>query len=316
MVCFAPIKGYRGKRVNPETGKRPVVFSPSQGFLDRPVIVPCGRCLGCLMTRAFYWSVRCVCESHYHSESYFLTLTYDKEHLPSDGQLCRAHFQSFMKRLRYYFPGYRIKVFYCGEYGEKRHRPHYHAILFGLPLNAEGVKMYPVSTSKRGNINYESPFITSIWSYGLVTIGSFSANSAAYVAQYTVKKHDNAMQSYIARCSVKPFIGASNRNSIGYDFFMQYHTDIYRRGFFKPFDDSDIICRNLPYFNRLLQRHFPIEFFKYVELPRRAYYASLYKSAQSGSPGTFGNTLLDRDSIALYYKERKLLRNLKSRDDF
>lgn len=314
MVCFSPIKGYRARYVNPDTGKRPVVFSPSQGFRDKPVVVPCGKCLGCLMTRAFYWSVRCSCESLYHDESYFLTFTYDKEHLPSDGNLCRAHFQNFMKRLRYYFPGYRIKVFYCGEYGEHRHRPHYHAIIFGLPLKKENCKMFPVDFSRRGNTNYACPLIERIWSHGMVRVGTFSSGSCSYVAQYTLKKHDSKMRAFLRTRDVQPFIGASNRNSIGFDFFMQYHTEIYRRGFFHPFSDKDTICRNLPYFNKLLQKHFPVEYFIYVELPRRRYYKDLY--SRSYCSGSFGNTLLDRDSETLYYKERKLLRSLQPRDDF
>lgn len=314
MVCFQPLKGYRANYVNPETGKRPIVFSASQGYVDRPVTVPCGKCVGCLMTRAFYWSVRCVNESLYHKENYFLTLTYDSEHLPSDRNLCRAHFQNFMKRLRYYFPDCRLKVFYCGEYGERRHRPHYHAIIFGLPLVANNIKMFPVDVSRRGNTNYACPLLDKIWSHGLCRVGTFSSSAASYVAQYTLKKHDSKMQRFLKTRDVQPFIGASTRNSIGFDFFMEFHTDIYRRGFFRPFKDKDTIVRNVPYYNRLLQKHFPIEYFIYVELPRRRYYADLYR--RSYCLGSFGNTLLDRNSEALYYKERKIMRNIDVRDDF
>lgn len=314
MVCYAPLKGYRAKYINPETRKRPIVFSPSQGYSDMPVVIPCGKCFGCLMTRAFYWSVRCTCESLFYDESYFVTLTYDNENLPFDRELCRAHFQSFMKRLRWHFRDYKLKVFYCGEYGDKRHRPHYHAIIFGLPLKKENVVVFPADVSKRGNINYACPLLDKIWQKGFTRVGTFTHHSASYVAQYTLKKHDASMSAFLSRKRVKPFVGASNRNAIGFDFFMKYHSEIYRRGFFRPFDDSDVVVRNLPYFTRLLQKFFPIEHFKYVELPRRRYYASLYRRARC--PGEFRNTLLDRDSEQLYIKEQKLLRNLKFRDDF
>lgn len=314
MVCYSPLKGYRARRINPETKKRPIVFSPSQGFSDRPVLVPCGKCLGCLMSRSFYWSVRCCCESLYHSESYFVTLTYDDAHLPSDKNLCRSHFQSFMKRLRYYFSDVKIKVFYCGEYGEKRHRPHYHAIIFGLPLKSKNVYMFPVDSSRRGNLNYACPLLERIWKLGIVRVGTFSSGACSYVAQYTLKKHSPKMKRFLLTRDVKPFVGSSNRNAIGYDFFMQYHTEIYRRGFFKPFPDKDTIVRNVPYFNKLLEKHFPVEYFIYVELPRRRYYSDLY--SRSYCSGSFGNVLLDRDSKKLYYSEKKLLRNLEPRDDF
>lgn len=318
MVCYSPLKGYRSRRINPATGKRPIVFNTREGFSDKPVSVPCGKCVGCLMTRAFYWSVRCVCESHFHDESYFLTLTYDDKHLPLDHNLNRADFQSFMKRLRYHFSGYKLKVFYCGEYGERRHRPHYHCIIFGLPLKKENVKFYlDPEASKRGNKQYLCPSLQKIWGNGIVKIGTFTHSSAAYVAQYTLKKHDKKMQKFVATRYVKPFIGSSRRTSIGFEFFMKYHTFIYRRGFFRPFPYSDQICRNLPYFNNLLKQYFPLEYFKYVELPRRKYNNQLFvRTASLGSSGAFMNTLVDRDIKKLYNQEKKILRKLEPRADF
>lgn len=317
MVCFQPLKGYRARYINQETGKRPVVFSASQGHPDMPVVVPCGKCLGCLMTRAFFWSVRCTCESVDYDESYFLTLTYDKEHLPEGGELCRAHVQSFVKRLRYYFKDYKLRIFYCGEYGEKRHRPHYHMIVFGLPLNKEKVKYFPIDKSKRGNINYACPFLEKVWKLGVVRMGTFSANAASYVAQYTLKKHSPEMRNFLRHRVTQPFIGASNRPGLGYDFFMKYHTDIYRRKFFRPFPDKDITVHRIPYFDRLLEKFFKIEWFMYVELPRRRrMYDQIVKYHDAGFVDSMYNPLFDRDSEALYYKERKLLRSLQTRDDF
>lgn len=317
MVCFSPLKGYRSRRLNPETGKRPVVFSPSQGFSDLPVLVPCGKCLGCLMTRAFNWSIRCTCESVNYDESYFLTLTYDNKNMPEDRELCRADVQSFVKRLRYHFRNYRLRVFYCGEYGDKRHRPHYHMIVFGLPLEKEGCLMFPVDYSKRGNTNYACPFIEKIWQKGIVRVGTFTPGSASYVAQYTLKKHSPDMSAFISRKRVKPFIGMSNRPGLGFDFFMSNHTSLYRRGFFRPFPDKDITVRPIPYFNKLLEKFFKVEWFKFVELPRRRYISQQsQKYHASGFSFGMNNPLFDRDSKELYYKERYLSRRLQSRDDF
>lgn len=317
MVCFSPLKGYRSRKINPDTHKRPVVFSPSQGYPDMPVVVPCGKCLGCLMTKAFYWSVRCVCESVDYDECYFLTLTYDDDNLPDGRNLCRAHVQGFVKRLRYYFRNYRLRVFYCGEYGEKRHRPHYHMIVFGLPLKKENILLYAVDKSKRGNVNYGCPFLDKIWKHGFTRVGSFSSNSASYVAQYTLKKNSGTMAAFLSKKEVKPFIGMSNRPGLGYDFFMRFHTDIYRRKFFHPIPNQDAIVCRIPYFDRLLEKHFKVEWFKYVELPRRKRLAEcIHRYHDSGYTDSMYNSLFDRDSKSLYYKERKLLRSLKARDDF
>lgn len=313
MVCFQPLKGYRARYINPETKKRPIVFSPSQGYSDIPVIVPCGKCIGCLMTRSYHWAVRCSCEVPYHSESWFLTLTYDKKNLPPDGELCRADFQSFMKRLRWHYRDYKLKVFYCGEYGTKRHRPHYHAIVFGLPLESSGAVLVPVGTSRRGNVNYSCAKISKIWGLGKIAIGTCTPESCCYVAQYTAKKHDYKMQRYVATRQIKPFIGASNRQSLGYSFFMEYYRDIYRRGFFCPFPDRQRLVRPIPYFNKLLEKVDKVLYYTAVELPRRRYIGSLMRRAQS--PGEFRNSLLDRDAKEMYYRERKALRNIQERAD-
>lgn len=66
----------------------------------------------------------------------FVTLTYSPDALYSK-ELIPSHLSSFVKRLRTYaerlgFDG-KIRFYGVGEYGEKRGRPHFHVILFGLP---------------------------------------------------------------------------------------------------------------------------------------------------------------------------------------
>ena len=60
-------------------------------FTGDLISVPCGRCDGCLNTRAFRWSKRLEQEMLCHPYVFFVTLTYDDEHLPSylyvDGEL-------------------------------------------------------------------------------------------------------------------------------------------------------------------------------------------------------------------------------------
>lgn len=65
----------------------------------------------------------------------FLTLTYDEKNKPEIIQ--KKEIQDFLKRLRIQLSRYtdikNIKYIFCGEYGKLRNRPHYHAIIFGLP---------------------------------------------------------------------------------------------------------------------------------------------------------------------------------------
>ena len=76
------------------------------------------------------------------------------------------------------------------EYGEKSHRPHYHAILFGLDFPDK--KLFSV---RNGYRLYTSASLDSVWncprtreSYGFASVGSVTPESTAYVARYMNKK--------------------------------------------------------------------------------------------------------------------------------
>lgn len=77
---------------------------------------------------------------YWNNEAVFLTLTYDDEHLPITGSLVKKDLQNFWKRLRkdYEKP---IRYYACGEYGDNTMRPHYHAIVFGLPYDKTSRKL-------------------------------------------------------------------------------------------------------------------------------------------------------------------------------
>lgn len=108
-------------------------------FYVNDVPVPCGRCPKCLVRRADSWIFRILQEERTALSSYFLTLTYDDDHVPiTDNKfmtLVKRDFQLFMKRLRRAHPrGHRpLKYYACGEYGSRFQRPHYHVVI----LNAD-----------------------------------------------------------------------------------------------------------------------------------------------------------------------------------
>lgn len=160
------------------------MFNVEAGYADLPVEVPCGQCIGCRLEKARQWAVRLVHEAQFHDFRWFLTLTYDDEHLPVNGSLDKRHFQLFMKRLRKANPSARIRYMHCGEYGEQTFRPHYHAIIFGVDFPDR--KRY--SENSRGDTIWTSATLDSLWSHGECKIGGFSYDSAGYVARYVLKK--------------------------------------------------------------------------------------------------------------------------------
>ena len=181
MPCYYPLDGYRSRTKN-ASGKRSIVFNPSQGFRDQPLKVPCGQCIGCRLERSRQWAIRCVHEASLHENNSFLTLTYNPQNLPEGGTLVVADFQNFMKRLRKSV-GHKIRFFHCGEYGESTRRPHYHAIIFGHDFKDKQLH----KTINENNL-YTSNTLNKLWPLGHALIGDVTFESAAYVARYCTKK--------------------------------------------------------------------------------------------------------------------------------
>lgn len=182
MPCYSPRKCYFSLYPNP-SGKRSVIYSKNSGA-DRksPVTLPCGSCAGCRLERSRQWAVRIMHEASLYSSNAFVTLTYRDSDLPADFSLSKAPFQAFMKALRNRL-GSGIRYYYCGEYGEKFGRPHFHACLFNVSFpDQEPFKM------SNGIPIFRSPLLEDCWPHGYSSIGTLTKNSAAYVSRYIMKK--------------------------------------------------------------------------------------------------------------------------------
>ena len=64
------------------------------------MMVPCGKCVGCIKDKAREWSVRVANEGRMYENNCVVTLTYDDEHLPQDGSLHKSDYQKFLKLVR------------------------------------------------------------------------------------------------------------------------------------------------------------------------------------------------------------------------
>lgn len=206
--------------------------------------IPCGRCIGCRLDYARVWSERLLAEKETSSSALFLTLTYCDDKLKENCfrivqnkdsvqngdieffySLNKRDLQLFWKRLRKRFPDCKLRYFCCGEYGSKTMRPHYHAMVFNLPVSELNLKPYK---RVRGNQYFNSEVIEDVWQNGYVVIGDFSVNSASYVARYTMKK---AYDSYMKLGDIfdvvddKPlcdeFLCMSRKPGIGFDWLVK-----------------------------------------------------------------------------------------------
>lgn len=137
---------------------------PRHGAVE-PILVGCGTCDGCRIRRARDYAIRCALEASVHDVSCWVTLTYDDEHLPPS--LSRSDLSGFVKRLRRRVEPHRFRFFASGEYGERTHRAHYHAILFGLR---------------------DEPRVQECWDFGYTREDYLAPAAIAYVAGYCAKK--------------------------------------------------------------------------------------------------------------------------------
>ena len=194
MPCYSPLQGWYARHVN-ATGKRSIVFTQERGLVDRPVSVPCGKCIGCRLEYSRQWAIRCMHEASLYEHNCFVTLTYNDENLPEGGSLVKEHTQQFMKRLRARYPFKKIRFYGCGEYGDENFRPHYHLLLFNHIFEDEKLHSY----SDTDFPLYTSEICENVWQKGFCPIGRVSFESAAYVARYVTKKLNPGITDESAR---------------------------------------------------------------------------------------------------------------------
>lgn len=155
--------------VNPYLKKMP--FDPVTGVEGKIQECLCGKCYECKRAKINEWAFRLEQQLKVAYSAYFVTLTYDEEHVPwGDG--CRTLDQrdvsNFMKLLRYYEKGNKqIKYFACGEYGSTYGRPHYHLIVF--------------------NVNDPGNFAKS-WTQGYFFAPPVKGGAVGYVMKYMCKE--------------------------------------------------------------------------------------------------------------------------------
>jgi hypothetical protein len=240
MPCFKPLTAWYAKEVN-ASGKRSLVFNPRAALQpDDPINISCGQCVGCRLERSRQWAVRCMHEAQLYDNNCFITLTFSPEELEKRQNplsIDKRDFQLFMKRLRKRF-GKGARYFYCGEYGEKNSRPHYHACLFNFDFHDK--RLFKMSN---GIPLYISDELQKLWPFGFATIGEVTFESAAYTARYVMKKV-NGKQAEIdgtywrydsetgEAFKVEPeFCYMSRRPGIGREWFEKFKDDVYPNDF-------------------------------------------------------------------------------------
>lgn len=223
MPCYRPL------RARQEREGAPVRLLPPLG--DANLQLPCGKCVGCRKRRAREWALRCVHEASLHDHKCFVTLTYDPEHFPENGFLRPDHLRLFLMRVRNAarrrshpdLLGNRLRFFAVGEYGDNTYRAHYHALLFGVDF-ADLVEI----PRKRGPKIYNSATLRKLWGMGNVSTAPFTTRTAAYAAQYAIKKQskfDWRLHDELGEVAPQPFMRCSRNPGLGFWWLWRWGAD-------------------------------------------------------------------------------------------
>lgn len=215
---------------------------------EKATLLPCGKCVDCRLAYSRGWANRMEMELAYHEDNWFLTLTYDNEHVPHNYKvdeftgeilienltLVPKDLQDFLKRLRrnidYHKRGDSTKMMYycCGEYGDKTHRPHYHGIIYDLPIKADELKELK---RKNGAVYYTCPWLEKVWGKGNIILAPVEWESCAYVARYIMKKQKGPdAKKYYENLGIEPeFVRMSLKPAIGARYYEEHADEIYSK---------------------------------------------------------------------------------------
>ena len=238
-----------------------------------PYEYPCGSCLPCLGTKARDWWIRLEHEYKFPSDNMeprlgcALTLTYDQDHLPDNGELNYAHVQKFLKRVRFHISkttDKKIKFFVAGEYGPKTHRPHYHMILLGADFSQlpDAIQITYEGKKRNKSNQWISKTVDKLWKKGQVNIGEFNSKSAKYVCGYVTGKENDLLKLGIEEDIEPPFRKMSSHPAMGTGYYEKFKDEILQNG--------NIIMNGKPqqvprYYSNKLKKDFPEEYELYKQ---------------------------------------------------
>lgn len=247
--------------------------------------INCGKCIGCRLDYSRQWANRGYLESTLWQHNYFVTLTYDDDHLtiPEEmttsegityteleeyewkGILVPKDFTQFLKDLRqemkrkYNHVG--VRFMGCGEYGDIGRRSHYHLILFNCPLPEE--TFYNPRVNWEKDIYYQNEVIEKCWPHGLSNICEANWNNIAYTARYITKKQNGKESEdfYAMQGEIPEFFRASNHPGIAKGYYDQHKEEIYKYDQILIQNKSGSYWVQPPrYFDRLFEKEYPDQF--------------------------------------------------------
>lgn len=243
-ILMAPSDLKRPKEYSEDNWKRWTQKLNEWAFMrgEEYLLVPCGKCAACKLNYSAEWATRIMLEVAENDHNYFVTLTYDDDHVPvsESGALTLdpKEIQLFIKRLRKHLEktGQKLRYFLAGEYGENTQRPHYHLILINCHLDTN--LFYDTHIDPNYKEHWKSRELEQIWAEtekregenflrpkGMIDVATVEWSSAAYVARYCLKKMMN--KTDYEKWGIEPEFVRMSRG-LGFKYYHQHKDQIYK----------------------------------------------------------------------------------------
>ncbi len=148
---------------------------------------------------------------------FFLTLTYDDEHLPvtptGRPTTCKKDVQDFFKRLRKELGDVRLRYYLVSEYGPKTFRPHYHGIFFiHRDFSGSVDSCLRFSLSDTFTLREADDLFAKVWHNGFTCTEAVTPATINYVTKYVITRRGE-FDEFDDR--ERPFSLSSRRPGIG-----------------------------------------------------------------------------------------------------
>ena len=289
--------------------------------------IACGQCIGCRLDYSREWANRGYIEASQYKDNYFITLTYDDEHLPKKEEITTSDgityteipqiewkgclepkdFTQFMKNLRQImkrdYNQENIRFIGCGEYGTQNKRPHYHLILFNCQLPIESFYNPKVNWEK--NVYWQNVIIERAWNKGISNICEANWENIAYTARYITKKINGTESEDIYACQgqLKEFFRCSRNPGIARDYYEKNKDQIYKNDQITIKTKKGLRRIKPPaYFDRLYEEENPKRMQEIKEERRKKQIQALKIKAQTTSLTRWEQLQIEED-----YKKDKTL---------
>ena len=165
---------------------------------------PCGKCPVCKENHRLRWVLRNRLEYLVSKSAYFLTLTYDEEHIENN-ELNKTDAQKFLKRIRKRLSlkdkELSLRYMLVGEYGTTTGRRHYHALFYFNKY------LPPLETEKLVKLS---------WTLGHSVTKPLNERMTGYVCKYHLKLCPLPFEG-----AQKPFMLSSRRPALGISYLLQ-----------------------------------------------------------------------------------------------